>query len=65
MLDAKKCQKILEEEVEKLRQGKTSPSNVRAINGSINTLLRIIKLEVEVAKLTGEKPNVKKFLTTI
>ena len=50
--------KILSEEIDKLRNGDTTPANINAITNATGKIFSSIKLEMEYAKLLGEKPNI-------
>ena len=52
---------MLCEEIEKLRNKETAPSNVNAIVNATGKIISSIKLEIEFAKLTNRDP-VSKFL---
>ena len=47
---------ILSEEIDKLRQGKTTPASINAITNATGKIFSSIKLELEYAKILGEKP---------
>ena len=49
---------ILSEEIEKLRNGDTTPANINAITNATGKIFSSIKLEMEYARLIGEKPNI-------
>ena len=49
---------MLSEEISKLRNKETTPSNVNAIVNATGKILSTIKMELEYAKLTNKKPNV-------
>ncbi len=48
---------ILSEEIDKLRVGKTTTSNVQAIVNATGKFLSTAKVEMEYAKMIGKKPN--------
>jgi hypothetical protein len=56
---------MLCEEIEKLRQKQTTPSNVNAITNATGKILSTIKLELEYAKLLGQKPKNSGFLELV
>lgn len=49
---------ILSEEIDKLREGKTTPANINAITNATGKIFSSIKLEMEYAKMLGEKPEI-------
>lgn len=50
---------ILSQEIDKLREGKTTPASINAITNATGKIFSSIKLQMEYAKLLGEKPNIK------
>lgn len=46
--------KVLCEEIEKLRENKTTPANVNAIVNATGKIISTIKLEIECAKLANK-----------
>ena len=50
---------ILSEEITKLREGKTTPATINAITNATGKIFSSIKLQMEYAKLLGEKPDIK------
>jgi hypothetical protein len=48
---------ILAAEIAKLRNGDTTAANVNAVTNAIGKLLSSYKLEIEISKLLGKKPN--------
>lgn len=48
---------MLCEEIQKLRENKTTPANVNAITNATGKILSTIKMELEYAKLSNKKPN--------
>lgn len=48
---------VLTDEIIKLRDGSTTPSNVTAVSNASGKILSSFKLELEVAKLLGRKPT--------
>ena len=50
---------ILSDEIQKIRENKTTPANVNAITNATGKILTSIKLEMEYAKLLGKKPEIE------
>ena len=50
---------ILKEEIDKLRAGETTPANINAITNATGKIFASIKLEMEYARMIGEKPNIE------
>ena len=50
---------ILSEEITKLRECKTTPATINAITNATGKIFSSIKLQMEYAKLLGEKPDIK------
>ena len=50
--------KILSEEIDKVREGKTSAANVNAVTNATGKILSSIKLEMEYYKLLGKVPEI-------
>jgi len=48
---------ILAAEIAKLRNGDTTAANVNAVTNAVGKLLSSYKLEIEISKLLGKKPN--------
>jgi hypothetical protein len=48
---------ILAAEIAKLRAGDTTAANVNAVTNAVGKLLSSYKLEIEISKLLGKKPN--------
>lgn len=48
---------ILCDEIEKLRENKTTAANVNAVTNATGKILSTIKLEMEYAKLTNKTPK--------
>lgn len=48
---------MLCEEIEKLRKNKTTAANVNAVTNATGKILSTIKLEMEYAKLSNQKPK--------
>ena len=49
---------ILSEEIDKLREGKTTAANVNAVTNATGKILSTVKLEMEYAKLLGKNPHI-------
>jgi hypothetical protein len=49
---------ILWDDMQGLREGRTTPANARAVAGTARVILSTVRLEMEYAKLTGQTPNV-------
>lgn len=49
---------ILSEEIDKIREGKTSAANVNAITNATGKILSSVKLEMEYVKLLGKVPRI-------
>lgn len=49
---------ILSEEIEKIRNGKTTAANVNAITNATGKILSSVKLELEYGKLHGRTPQI-------
>jgi len=50
---------ILCEEIDKLREGKTTPASINAITNATGKVFSSIKLQMEYAKLVGKKPDIE------
>lgn len=50
---------ILSQEIDKLREGKTTPASINAITNATGKIFSSIKLELEYAKILGEKPDIR------
>lgn len=48
---------VLSDEIEKLRNGSSTPAGVNAISNASGKILSTFKLELEVAKMLGRKPS--------
>ena len=48
---------VLSEEVQRLREGKTTAANVNAVTNAIGKIIVTVKLELEMAKQCGAKPK--------
>lgn len=49
---------ILIEEINNLREGKTTPSVINAITNATGKIFSSAKLQMEYSKMVGEKPDV-------
>ncbi len=49
---------ILAEEIQKVREGKTTAANVNAVTNATGKILSTIKMEIEYNKLLGKTPNI-------
>jgi hypothetical protein len=54
---------VLWEGIQRIRAGETTPANVNAIVNSTAAMLRIVKLQMDYAKLTGKTPEIPMLLT--
>ena len=59
MKNIQEIRDILCEEIDKLRNKTTTPSNVNAIVNAVGKVLTTVKMEMEHAKLTNSQPNMK------
>jgi len=50
---------ILADEIQKIREGKTTAANVNAIVNASGKILTTIKMEIEYNKLIGKTPNIE------
>ena len=57
-MDINNLRTILAEEIEKLRDGSTTPANVNAITNATGKILSTVKLEMEYHKLLGKTPEI-------
>lgn len=48
---------VLSDEIKKLRSNNTTAASVNAVSNATGKILSTYKLELEVAKLLGRKPN--------
>lgn len=53
---------MLCEEIQKLRENKTTPANVNAITNATGKILSTIKLEMDFSKLVNRKPTAHGFI---
>lgn len=56
-------QQILSNEIVKVVQGETTPSNANAVVNLTATYLRTIKMQMDYAKQTGKTPNIPLLIT--
>lgn len=49
--------------IRRLRDGEVNPAVANAIVNSTSTMLRVVKLQMEYAKMTGQAPNIPMLLT--
>lgn len=54
---------VMAENIQRLRDGEASPAVANAIVNSAGSMLRIVKLQMEYAKMIGEKPSIPMLLT--
>jgi hypothetical protein len=54
---------VLGENIQRLRDGEASPAVANAIVNSAGSMLRVVKLQMEYAKMTGKTPNIPMLLT--
>lgn len=57
-LDINGLREILSDEIEKLRNGETTPANVNAVTNATGKILSTVKLEMEYHKLLGKTPDI-------
>lgn len=58
-LNIRELREILGEEIQKLREEKTTPANVNAITNATGKVLSTVKLEMEYCKLIGRAPKIE------
>jgi hypothetical protein len=56
-------QATLWEQVQGLRQGKTTPANANAVSNAIGKMFTGVKLQMEYYRLTGATPEIPFLLT--
>lgn len=49
---------VASENIHRLREGETTPAVANSIVGNIAVMLRIAKMQMEYAKMTGKTPNI-------
>lgn len=54
---------VLGENIQKLRDGESTPAVANAIVNSSAAMLRIVKLQMDYAKMTGKTPSIPLLLT--
>lgn len=54
---------VMAENIQRLRDGEASPAVANAIVNSAGSMLRIVKLQMEYAKMTGQTPDIPMLLT--
>ena len=55
---------ILGENIQRLRDGEATPAVANAIVNSSAAMLRIVKLQMDYAKMTGRTPEIPMLLTS-
>lgn len=56
-------QATLWEQVQGLREGKTTPANANAVSNAIGKMFTGVKIELEFARMTGATPRIPFLLT--
>lgn len=59
MKNINEINEILCEQIDLIRDKKTTPKEVNAICNLTATLLRNVKMQIEYAKLSGKQPEIK------
>ena len=54
---------ILGENIQRLRDGQATPATANAIVNSSSAMLRVVKLQMDYAKMTGRRPSIPMLLT--
>jgi len=54
---------VMGESIQRLRDGEATPAVANAIVNNVAGMLRIVKLQMEYAKMTGQTPNIPLLLT--
>lgn len=54
---------VMSESIQRLRIGETTPAVANAMVNSTSAMLRIFKLQMEYAKMTGRTPEIPMLLT--
>lgn len=54
---------VLSENIQRLRDGEATPAVANAIVNTSAAMLRIVKLQMEYAKMTGKVPEIPMLLT--
>lgn len=55
---------VMAENIQRLRDGTATPAVANAIVNSSAAMLRIVKLQMEYAKMTGKTPSIPLLLTS-
>lgn len=55
---------VMGDNIRRLRDGESSPAVANAIVNSSAAMLRIVKLQMEYAKMTGATPSIPMLLTS-
>jgi hypothetical protein len=55
---------VMGENIQRLRDGEASPAVANAIVNSSAAMLRIVKLQMDYAKMTGRTPTIPLLLTS-
>jgi hypothetical protein len=55
---------VLGENIQRLRDGEATPAVANAIVNSSAAMLRIVKLQMDYAKMTGRTPEIPMLLTS-
>ena len=55
---------VMGENIQRLRDGEATPAVANAIVNSSAAMLRIVKLQMEYAKMTGRTPSIPMLLTS-
>ncbi len=58
MRNVGELREILSEEIDKLRESKTTPTVVNAICNATGKILTSVRLQMEYCKLLGKKPRI-------
>ena len=58
IMDINSLRVILAEEIDSLRKGQSTASNVNAIVNATGKILSTVKLEMEYAKIIGKTPDI-------
>lgn len=58
-MNVNNLREMLAEEIQKLREGKTTPASINALTNASGKILQSVKLEMEYAKVLGELPKIK------
>lgn len=62
-LNLNELRSILSDEIQKIRDGKSSAAAVNAVSNASGKILSSIKLELEYYKLIGKQPNIPAMLS--